>query len=238
MKLTREEFARRLRVDDGTSKGTILHFSKVQESAAISFENKDNFILMSPRQSGRTLAMIVNILYELYYEQCETTYVCSHDIHQVSNFTGRVQRIIDLNPTIFRGSNIRVTETHMVNTKTPLNAVFFVTPNDIEKIELEDRFHKRLIIFDAAFVKDRTPIFKLIQGWQTTIMETVSYRLDKFNSSFIKLLMDFNGGGIFKILKYNHTDLEYSKDWLEDNKKMYGSSGIKHFNREILLKWE
>lgn len=193
---------------------------------------------MSPRQSGRTIAMMVNILYELYYEECETTYICVHGIADIGNISARFQKLIDFNPTIFKDSDIRVTKNFIYNTKIPQDKVVFAIPKHIEEVKIEDRFYKRLIIFDAAFIEDKTPVFKLIQGWRITIMETVPYRLDKFNSSFIKLLMDFNGGGIFKILKYNHTDLEYSKDWLEDNKKMYGSSGIKHFNREILLKWE
>lgn len=240
MKLTREEFIKKLRVPDTTIDGQLVNFGKVMNSSSKAFEKKENFILMSPRQSSRTTSVMLNILYELYYmDNRNDTYICVVNKADILTISRRFKEIIGLNQEIFKNSNFKVTYSFIYNTENPLSKVFFVAPSRIMNIRQYERTYHRLILIDAAYIEDKTPIVKLIAGWDTVIMETVPGPAStKFNPAFIKLVMDFNGAGMFKILKFYHTDLEYSLTWFEEQVHIYGDyMNQEHFDREILLKW-
>jgi len=233
--MTREEFIKNIKVPDGTMNGTELKWTNLQKDVSEAFENNWSLIAISPRQTGRTTSLIINLLYELYISSCvedfvETIFV-GRSVADTKQISYRFKETIELNPFI---DNLKVTRYHI--TGQYHHAICFKSINSIQNIPLEERRNKRLIISDAAFIEDSFPIFKLIEGWRTVHIETVTGKgLKTFNSSFIRDLIDYNGVGVFDIIKYNWFELGLSRKWYDDQ-KAWMTEEI--FKREILLEWD
>lgn len=238
--MTREEFIKNTKVNDGTPGGGPISFNAVQKSTMDAFHNVENFILMSPRQSGRTLAILINVLYELHSNDCQDTIIVIRDIANVSIISQKFMEILNMNP-FMTGIKTFMTETKTKRGMIKNNynqKVQIKTPEQAKNIPLKDRENKRLILLDGAFVDDKTPIFNLIQGWYTVIIETVPGPMNKFNSLFIKSLVDFKGLKIFKVIKHQWQEI-FDENWFSEMLHIFDQFGMdsKIFKREILLEW-
>lgn len=173
-------------------------------------------IAISPRQTGRTTSLIINLLYELYTSFCVESFletiVVGRTVSDTIQINYKFKEIIELNPFI---DNIKVTRYHITNKFN--QAIHFKQINSIQ--DISKRWDKRLVISDAVFIEDSFPIFKLIEGWQTVHMDTVSGKgLKTFNSEFMRILIVHNGVGMFDIIKYNWFELGLSTEWYDNQK--------------------
>ena len=229
--MTRNDFIESLKIPmPGVPSGGNIRFNIVQESAAKNFESKTSFIIMSPRQTGRLLSIIANLIYELHFKYCKDTIVIARNINDARHFARRFSEILALNSHIY---NIKTMSKKILNDIDQV--VSLKTASMVQKLSKEERQGKRLIIIDAAYTEDSTPLYKLIDGWDTVIMETVPAPLDKFNSTFFKALIDFNGLALFNVIKHSYKEAGLNDTWVEQQKEAFGDTAL--FKREILLEW-
>jgi len=229
--VTRNDFIESLKIPmPGVPSGWNLRFNIIQESVAKNFESKKSFIIMSPRQTGRLLSIITNLMYELHFKDCKDTIVIARSINDARHFGRRFSEILALNSHIY---NIKITSNKILNDIDQV--VSFKTASMVQKLSKKERHGKRLIITDAAYIDDSTPLYKLIDGWDVVIMETIPAPLDKFNSTFFKALIDFNGLALFNIIKHNYKEVGLNDTWMEEQKEVFGNTAL--FRREILLEW-
>jgi len=229
--MKRDQFIKSLKIPlAGISSSINLNFNLLQKSVAAEFENNGSFIVISPRQTGRTLSIIVNLLYELSIGQCKDTIIISRTLLDARRYLFQISQILELNPTL--NDNIKLTKKGIRNKLNQF--INFETTNSVQKLSKEKREEKRLIIIDASYINDSTLIFKLVDGWDTVIMEVIPAPVNKFNSIFIKNLIDFNGLGIFNIINYNYKQLKLKQKWFSNQKQVLSPE---LFKREILLEW-
>jgi hypothetical protein len=230
--MTREDFIKTVRVPmPGVLKGIKLNYSPLQESVIKSFDKGENFILISPRQSGRSTSIILNLIYDLFSNTCwNDTIVISRTMHDNMMILLKIKEIIQLNSFI---NNITIKRNMITNGRQKIH---FKTANAVDKMTSDERLGKRLVVSDAAFIPDGNPYISMLEGWDAIIMETVAGPTNKFNSIFLKNLIDFKGVGMFNIIKYTWKKLGFSKKWFDTQKKLFGKNK-NIFKREILLKW-
>jgi len=227
--MTREEFIKNIKVQDGTFGGGPLNFNVVQKSVMNAFTNRENFILMSPRQSGRLTSILINILYDLYTNDCQDTIITIPLKANAKQVSFRLEELLTLNPFI---TGLKLKQGEIKNSYN--QKVLIKIPQQVKAMTLRERENKTLIVLDGAFIEDSTPLFNLIQGWHAVILETVPANLDSFNSVFVKGLMDFDGLRMFKIIKHQWEEI-FDIDWYE-RQKIYVPEEF--FKREILIEWE
>ena len=228
--MTREDFIKKIMFPvDGDPNGIRLNFNLVQQSVLKEFEDNKSFIVMSPRQSGRAVSIISNLLYEVYNGSCINTIIIGRTLDSAKSFQRSFNNIAELlAPSLFNDNIAR----EVYNFKN--KKILYKSASSLKNIPLNSRQDTRLIILDAAFIEDNTPLFEVIQGWKTVIMETVPTH-QSFNSEFVRNLVEYNGLKVFDILKYNYKQVGFDQKWLDNQKNMFGDTFI--FRSEILLEW-
>jgi hypothetical protein len=229
--MTREEFIKNIKIDDGTIDGGPLRFHVVQQSTMNAFNDKENFILISPRQSGRMTAIMVNILFELYNEECQHTMLTTWSVRGNLDIFNRLSWLLEKNTFI---DGVTITKSRIKNRVGQF--VEIKTFGALSKLTLEERKNKRLIILYGAYIDDKTPLFNLIQGWDRVIIETIAGTKDSFNSLFMMNLIDFKGVGVFRVIKHLWNEI-FDEEWYNRHKEMFGSGQSVHFSREVMLEW-
>jgi len=217
--MEREEFIKNIKLPVfGDIDGKPLDFTILQESVMKNFMFTENFLVLSPRQTGRATSIFVNLLFELTRPDFKETILVGHSYNEYE--FSRLTELSDFNKTSVKKEN--------------LEKLSFRTIGSAYNMSLEERYGKRIILFDAAFVPDKFLIYKLINGFDTVIMESVAGRLDSFNSLFIKSLVT-NSIKEFSIIKLSYQKLGLSEEWCNRQRDSLSSPEV--FNREVLLEW-
>lgn len=217
--MNRKKFIETLNLNiAGNFSGIPIEYDELQRSVVEQFENENSFILISPRQTGRTISIMANILYDILHGSARETYIVVPHITVKEVIISLFDRV---NPDWIL---------------SVFDEVHFVLPKDINKIPINHRKYKRIVITEAVAVPDRHHLFEMIQGWDHIVLETIGGKMNKFNSLFVKNLIDFDGLNIFNIVKYSYKQLGKTEEWLDRHKDIFGvNSGV--FKREILLEW-
>jgi hypothetical protein len=226
MNQTREEFIKNIKLGvPGDKDGTPLDFNVLQKSVANSFDKRESILVLSPRQSGRTLSIVLNILYDVFVDDCIDTIIVSDTIWQTNSILDRVfSYLIGLNS--FMTDKLVKSFRKKVKVKSA---------NYVAKLDKVVRSNKRLVIMEAAHITERYRLDKLVDGWDCLIVETTATSMTKsFNSLFFKTrLMDLNVMNL-NIIRYKWDEL-FDEKWFNLQKKLVPES---IFKREILLEWD